>query len=87
MTEPLVRFELCDGVAHVTLSHPMAGTLDPATVRELRRALERAEYEGVTGVLLASARTGSAGVQTTALADHGAAAYVADLAELFARYP
>ena len=84
--EPLVRFELRDGVAHVTVSHPMTGTLDLGTVRELRRALERAEVEAATGGRLGRADPGSTGVETTALADHEAAAYVADLAELFARY-
>jgi|EndMetStandDraft_5_1072996.scaffolds.fasta_scaffold535000_2 enoyl-CoA hydratase/carnithine racemase len=87
MTEPPVRFELRDGVAHVTLSHPMPGTLDLHTVRELRRALKRAESESATGVLLASTRSGSAGVETDALADQEAAIYIADLARLFARYP
>lgn len=85
--EPLVRFELRGGVAHVTLSHPMANTLDLPTVRELRRALERAEDEGATGALLGSAGPGSVRVETTPLADDEAAAYVAELAELFARYP
>jgi len=53
MTEPLVRFELCDGVAHVTLSHPMAGTLDPATVRAEREpagARAGAELRGIDEV-------------------------------------
>jgi enoyl-CoA hydratase/carnithine racemase len=82
-----VRFELRDGVAHVMVSQRMAGILDLPTVRELRRALERAEDEGATGVLLASARRGSDGLDTNALADQEAAAYVADLAKLFATYP
>jgi enoyl-CoA hydratase/carnithine racemase len=84
MMEPLVRFELRDGVAHVTISHPMASALDLPTVRELGRALERAEDEGATGVLLGIAGPGSARVDTTPLADQEAAAYVEALAELFA---
>ena len=87
MTQPPVRFELRDGVAHVTLSHPMPGTLDLHTVRELRRALKRAEAESATGVVLAGTRSASPGVATNALADQKAAIYVADLARLFARYP
>lgn len=83
--EPLVRFELREGVALVTVSRPMAGTLDLPTVRELRRALERADDEGATGVRLGSAGPGAIGVETTPLADHEAAAYAAGLAELFAR--
>ena len=87
MMEPLVRFELRDGVAQVTLSHPMGSTLDLRTVRALRRALERAEDDGATCVLLGSVGPGSARVETPPLADQEAVAYVADLAELFARYP
>ena len=85
--EPLVCFELRDGVAHLTVSHPMASALDLPTVRELRRALERAEDEGATGVLLGSVGPGSARVEPTPLGDQEAAVYVAALAELFARYP
>jgi hypothetical protein len=80
--EPLVRFDLRDGMAHETVSHPMASTLGLPALRDLRWALERAEDEGATGVLL-----GSACVETTPSADQEAAAYVADLAELLARYP
>jgi enoyl-CoA hydratase/carnithine racemase len=83
--EPLVHFEIRDGVAHVTVSHPMASTLDVPTVRALRRALERAVDEGATGVRLGSAGPGAIGVETTPLADYEAAAYAAGLAELFAR--
>jgi len=36
--EPLVRFDLRHGVAHVTVSHPMASTLGLPAMRELRRA-------------------------------------------------
>jgi hypothetical protein len=85
--EALVRFDLRDGVAHVTVSHLMAGTLGLPAVREIRRALERAEDEGATGVLLGSVVPGSARIETAPLADQEAAAYVADLAELLARYP
>jgi enoyl-CoA hydratase/carnithine racemase len=86
MTEPLVSFEICDGVAHVTVSHPMADTLDLPTVRELRRALERVEDEGATSVLLGGVGPGFTRVETTPLLDQEAATYVADLVALFARY-
>jgi hypothetical protein len=85
--EPLVRFDLRDGMAHETVSHPMASTLGLPALRDLRWALERAEDEGATGVLLGSVVPGSACVETTPSADQEAAAYVADLAELLARYP
>lgn len=85
MTEPLVRFELRDGVAHVTVSRPMTSLLDLPTVRELRQALERAEDGGATGVLLAAVDRGNTHAETTPLDGDEAATYVAGLAELFAR--
>ena len=79
-----VGFEIRDGVAHVTISCPMTSLLDLPTVRELKQALERAEEEGATGVLLAADR-GTTRAATSPLDSEEAAAFVADLAKLFAR--
>jgi enoyl-CoA hydratase/carnithine racemase len=84
MMQRPVGFEIRDGVAHVTVSRPMTSLLDLPTVRELKQALERAEEDGATGVLLAAVDRGATRAETTPLDGEEAAAYVADLAELFA---